>query len=332
MIREEIIRVLAGYRRPGSPAYARHYDRLPEELVRSENVIPLLDILNDTSLPDAVRDHAAGALGKIGDERAANSLIDALADRATRRGAATALGMMRLSEARDALAAVAPSVKAAAWALREIGSAERALRETGGGENVDSLMHDLRTEQLQFVRQRVLELDPVTRAEVERRIVDHLRRAVASGDLEFQRNAWAADALAYLAPESGADVVREGLHLCIDDPGEPRLTGHFVEAARAVGSPELVAPLADIACSAMNPSLRERAARAIRQIARRREAGGIDVSIRDRLARAAGRYEDEINATQPIEGEKPWDMRPGTPKWFAVATRALKEMRGLLRG
>lgn len=51
MNRNDIIALLAAYRRPGSPVYGRHFLRLPADLIDRVRVPQLIDILEDDSLP-----------------------------------------------------------------------------------------------------------------------------------------------------------------------------------------------------------------------------------------------------------------------------------------
>ncbi|HJN14662.1 MAG TPA: hypothetical protein QGH10_04190, partial [Armatimonadota bacterium] len=70
-----MIRALAAHRRPGSPNYAAHYRSLPEAAVQPARFDDLVSILLDDALANTVRDHAAGALGEVGDTRAVPFLI-----------------------------------------------------------------------------------------------------------------------------------------------------------------------------------------------------------------------------------------------------------------
>ena len=86
MTREEMIGVLDAYRRPDSPVYDTHFRKLPAALLTERNVPDLIDVVWDESLPLRVRDHAAGALGEIGDPQSIAPLVEALASTRVREG------------------------------------------------------------------------------------------------------------------------------------------------------------------------------------------------------------------------------------------------------
>lgn len=90
----ELVRLLAAYRRPGTPVFECHFRRLPGEVLKPGNCEWLVAPLKDDELPAKARYRAAGALGQIGCREAVPALIEVLGNAATRRGAATALGLM----------------------------------------------------------------------------------------------------------------------------------------------------------------------------------------------------------------------------------------------
>jgi len=172
MIKQEAIDVLEEYRRPASPLYDHHFQRLPSEIIWKENVPVLLEVLMDTSLAAVVRENAAGALGEIGDHDAVGPLISALEEPGIRRGAAIALGRMKAKEATAALKALAPRVKAARWALSQLGVSE----------TVDGVIDDLRSGQLRLITQKLRSLPSHLRKKVEEEIVQQFREALARGE------------------------------------------------------------------------------------------------------------------------------------------------------
>jgi hypothetical protein len=159
--RREIARALAEYRRPGSPNYEYHFRRLPAEIVRKRNVRALVSILTDAGLPPLVREHAAGTLGEIGDERAVDPLVDALGDARLRRGAAVALGRMKAKAAAGALKALSAKVPAARWAFSQVGAAG----------SVEEAVDDMRSGQLRYISGKLASLPGELRKKVEQRIV-----------------------------------------------------------------------------------------------------------------------------------------------------------------
>lgn len=318
MTRDEIVAVLAAYRRPGSPNYGRHYSRLPGNILLRGNVPVLIDVLTDESLPATVRDHAAGALGRIGDERAVEFLMDALDNVATRRGAATALGMMREATAREALARVPESVKAARWALGEIGI----------DRDADSILGALRTGQLRAIRVRVDRLDEPVRGEVGCAVAREFRSALRRGNLGPE-HAWLATSLEHLQPDGTYELIAEGLRVALQSPDAwGGVTMRLIRAARRVGRAELISPLVDAACESDYPPNREQACVAATAIAKSVGARGRDAlaAHRERLALEIQRYEPAIRETPYVPGRTPWDMTPGTDAWAAAARRALDAM------
>ncbi len=322
MTRDEIVTVLAAYRRPGSPNCGRHYSRLPDKILLRGNVPVLIDILTDESLPATARDHAAGALGRIGDERAVEFLIDALDDVATRRGAATALGTMREATAREALARVPESVKAARWALGEIGI----------DGDADSILAALRTGQLRAIRGCVGKLDEPVRGEVGCAVAREFRNALRRGNLGPE-HAWLATSLEHLRPAGSTELVAEGLRIALQSPDAwGGVTMRLIRAARRIGGADLISSLLDVTCESDYPPNREQASVAALAVAD--AAGGEGrralASHRERLLRETGRYESRIRETPYVAGLKPWDMTPGTDAWAASARRALDAMRRLI--
>jgi HEAT repeat protein len=92
--------------RHGEPYHVHH--GAMEALIRlgETAVDPLVEVLNSPGTYDAfARQRAAAALGRIGDRRGVQTLIDALSDRASivRKEAYKSLRMFRAPEAREAL-------------------------------------------------------------------------------------------------------------------------------------------------------------------------------------------------------------------------------------
>ena len=216
MDRHTLSSLLSDYRRPGSPNHGRHFLSLPAEVVDCRNVPLLLDMLWDDALPSMVREHAAGALGEIGDARAVESLMDALSEKAIQRGVATALGRMKVQEAFDALEELAPRVGAARWALTQL----------RGSDDLGAIIEDLSCGHLRYIRPRLEELDEDRRREVAAEVCRRLLPIVRRGDLDASHN-WMFTALQYLpgSPEIER-VLADAIHLVIGPEGRavrPRL-------------------------------------------------------------------------------------------------------------
>ena len=166
MTEKEIVEALAKFRRPGSPDYGRHFQGLPAEVIRKENVPVLLGILCDRALPTKVREHAAGALGEIRDARGVRPLIAALGEAGLRRGAAVALGRMQAQQAAEALKPLAGRVKAARWALSRLSPPTTVVE----------VIEDLRSGQLRHIPRKLRRLPEALGRKVQAQIVRELRR------------------------------------------------------------------------------------------------------------------------------------------------------------
>ncbi|MDH5440456.1 MAG: HEAT repeat domain-containing protein [Candidatus Bathyarchaeota archaeon] len=178
MEREEIIDVLAKYRRPGTPVYDYHFRNLPSAVLEEENVPELICILEDKNLPSIVREHAAGALGEIGDKRAVKPLIEALKERRLHRGVSVALGRMKAEEAMDALQELAPRSTAARWALSQLSL----------GETVEEVMDNLRYGPLWAIPKKMNSLSDPLRKEVQEEIVRQFREVLSREDMHNPDN------------------------------------------------------------------------------------------------------------------------------------------------
>lgn len=172
MERQEIIDVLANYRRPGTPVYDYHFRNLPSAILRGENVPTLIGILKDKSLPSIVREHAAGALGEIGDKRAVKPLVEALKERRLHRGVAVALGRMKAEEAIEALQDLAPRSTAARWALSQLSL----------GETVEEVMDNLRYGPLWAIHKKMNSLPDPLRKKVQEEITRQFRESLSRED------------------------------------------------------------------------------------------------------------------------------------------------------
>lgn len=205
MTRSELVRALEQYVRPGSPNYAHHFQRLPAEVTRTRNVPALLSILEDEDLPPKVCEHAAGALGEVGDGRAVPALIEALAKARLRRGAAVALGRMRVIEAAEALGALSPKVKAAQWALSQLDLAETP----------DDIVEDLSTCQLRAIQAKVKALSPEDAEAVAEEVLSRLEEVVRA-ECHLSPHRRLITTLQYLVCEHAGDALTEGLRQYVE--------------------------------------------------------------------------------------------------------------------
>jgi len=175
--RQEVIDVLTKYRRPGIPGYDYHFRNLPSAILEEENVPTLIGVLIDKSLPSIVREHAALALGEIGDRRSVKPLIEALKERRLHRGVAVALGRMKAEEAIEALKELAPRSHAASWALSQLSL----------GETVGEVMDNLRYGTLRAIHRKMNSLPDPLRKKVQEEIVRQFREALSAGDIHNLR-------------------------------------------------------------------------------------------------------------------------------------------------
>ena len=321
MERGDIIRLLAAYRRPGSPLFARHFVRLPSELIEREHVTGLIDILADESLPPLVRDHAAGALGEIGDGRAVEFLVDALASAKTRRGAAVALGRMRAAAAREPLDGLAARVPTARWALSELGVPDTA----------EGILADLRDGGLHGLRARVARLDGAQAREAERALLEKLGERIADATFTYA-DAWIVSGLQYLRSAAAVPLLAQAL-LDIADPEHEAagLRTRTIRALSALGTAASIPPLVEFLVRVDDPIHKDVAAAGIEAIARRHPSRGKPAlqADADRLATERQRLTAMLHDTPEIEVERPWHTPPGSPKWAAAMERTIGRLEAL---
>ena len=322
MERPDIIQLLAAYRRPGSPVFARHFARLPPELTQRELVPELIDILADESLPPRVRDHAAGALGEIGDERAVEFLVDALASAKTRRGAAVALGRLRAGAAREPLAGLAARVPTARWALSELGVPDSS----------EGILADLRDGGLHGLRARVERLDGAQVREAERALLAQLSERMAQATFTHA-DAWIVSGLQYLRSADAESLLTQAL-LDIADPDHEAagLRTRVIRALSALGTTASIAPLVEFFARVDDPIHKDVAANGIEAIARGHGSKGLR-SIQahaGRLKVERQRLAAVLRDTPHVEVERPWHTPPGSPKWAAAVARAIGKLDRLI--
>jgi HEAT repeat protein len=321
MTRQQIIDTLSKYRRPGSPLYQHHFRRLPSEIVDGENVPVLLDVLRDASLPAKVREHAAGALGEIGDEDAVPALLEALQEPPLQRGVAVALGRMRAKEATDSLATLAPRLEAAAWALSQLGVTATTL----------DLIEDLRSGHLRLIGPKVANLDPAQAQAVAEAIRQRLEQTLAQGSLTPD-DRWMITALQFLAPPQAADLLTEALEHCVQDRTCcDCLRNRLMRALGAIRPPQAIPALVQVICRIPNPIQKQLAVVCIEKIITADEEGAMAL-LRQRarrLRREVLRLQGQLSTTKPVIPDRPWHYVPGSPGWRAATERAIKAITRL---
>jgi len=328
----DLVRALAAYRRPGSPNYAYHFQRLPAEVTRKGNVRALLSVLRDPDAPPRAREHAAGALGEIGDPRAVPALIDALRETELRRGAATALGRMKAVEAADALREIAPRVKAAQWALSQLDWATTP----------EEIIEDLATCQLRAIRAKVEALDPEQAEAVARDVCRRLREVVAAEE-HLSPHRWMITTLQYLAPPEAAAPLIEGLRqyirrrdVCLHARDQPMICAcvpsRLMRALDHIRPVEAIPVLVDFIEEVDNPIHRQMAASCIEKIVREHgDPAVVAVSGEaPRLASSLQSLEQELALTPPGDPDGPRHDALGSSIWQKRMAKATKAIRRVL--
>jgi HEAT repeat protein len=322
MTRQAMIDALAEYRRPGSPVYGYHFRRLPPEITRKRNLPVLLSILEDEDLPSRVRDHAAGALGEIGDQRAVAPLIGALNQPKLRRGAATALGRMKAQKATKRLRELAPESKAARWALSQVSTPT----------TTHGILEDLELGQLRDIGPKISKLSPKRASALSEPLIRRLEEIVANGLLSHDHR-WIVTALQYVRPPEAADVAIDALAQAIDLENccgciRNRLMRTLGEIRPAHAIPVLV----DVVSEVASPFHKHLAAVCIGKILDEHsgQAASLLVDRRARVRAELERLERELAQTASARPDTPWDRSKGTPRWAKSQRRAIIGITRLL--
>lgn len=245
MKRLQLIEALSAYRRPGSPMYGDHFKNLPPQVVRKGNAAALRSILRDETVPSKAREHAAGALGEIGDRRSVPYLIAALASPKLRRGAAVALGLLKARPAAGALEAFVGRESSAHWALSEI----RAPT------SVSEALSELQKGHLRQIPRRLCRLPEALKRKTEAKLVSLFSGAVAGGG-PTPDDRWLITSLQELALPRSGRLVSEALHnanrrqkgLC------PSVRHRLLRAVRTILPPKALPALAETVCDGNNPA------------------------------------------------------------------------------
>lgn len=323
MKREQMIDVLADYRRPGSPVYGYHFRRLPPEITHKRNVGVLLSILEDEDLPSRVREHAAGALGEIGDRRAVAPLIAALDQPDLRRGAATALGRMKAQEGTKRLRELASKSKAARWALSQVSTPT----------TTEGILEDLEDGQLRDIGPKISRLSAKQARAVSEALIQQLEETVANGLLSHEHR-WIVTALQYLAPPKAADVAIEALSQAIDlDNCCGCLRNRLMRALGEIRPANAIPILVEVVSEVADPTHKHLAAVCIGKILDEHngQAASLLVERRSRVRAELERLERESARTAATPPDTPWDRSRGTPRWARSQRRAIVGITRLLK-
>jgi HEAT repeat protein len=277
-----------------------------------------MEILGDRDLPPKVREHAAGALGQIGDRRAIPALMEALPEARLRRGVVVALGLLRAAEAAEPLAELAPRLNAAQWALEQVQQPE----------GVDAIVDDLERGQLRAIGQKVAALSPGEVEAVSEQLVGLVRDTLSRQELPPP---WLITGLQYLAPSEAGPSLCRALELAAGPEG--RFTrNRLLRAVGAVSPMEAIAPLADTICMVEDLSHRQLAAVCLEKIISRHGAPARAAvhSHGARIRAELERLESDLRDSPRIDPERPWHRYRGTPGWLAAGERAVAAIRRLL--
>ncbi len=320
--RQQIIDALAGYRIPGSPMYEHQFRGLPEDVICRRDVRILASILRDTNLPPKVREHAAGALGEIGDAGAVGALVSALTEPKLRRGAAVALGRMKAARAAHALRELAPNVKAARWALSQLDVPATA----------DEIVQDLREGHLRLIGRKTGKLDATAKNAVADKICRAFSDALLAGTLDHS-DRWMVTALQFLNPPQAGDLIARGLVESLTRPDWcVSMRNRLMRAAGEIRPAQAVPALIDVICQVDNPTHKQLAAVCVEKIV----AGG-DPEAAAALGEQESRVRDELwrlknsasDAPRAVP-DKPGRRVPGSPGWIGSLNRAIGAVDRLL--
>jgi len=253
-------------------------------------------------------------------------LIDALGQAGLRRGAATALGLMKAEEAAEQLRELAPRTGAARWALSQV-SAPTTARE---------VIDDLQTGQLRDIGPKIKRLQGGQVGAVSDELVDRLEEAVAAGALS-PASRWMVTALQYLAPTGAAEALAEALGQAIDLDGCCGcLRNRVMRALGEIRPLGAVPVLVNVVCRVDNPIHKHLAAVCLQKIVSQHDGEAVSLLAEHapRLARELECLEKTARATASAAPQTPWDAAPGSPRWSArqsKATGALRRLLGMVR-
>lgn len=289
MRKQQLIEALSTYRRPPSPMYRDHFKDLPPQVLRKGNAAALRGILRDETLPVRAREHAAGALGEIGDRSSIPHLIAALDSPKLRRGAAVALGLLKAPEASNVLGPLAERLPAARWALTQI----RVPTSVAGALN------QLQKGHLRQIPQVLGGLSDALKRKVEARILALFRRAVATGG-PTPDDRWLVTSLQELAPQRSGTLVSDALHQANQREKElcPSVRHRLLRTIRAILPPQALPALAETACEGDNSTHARMALLNIKGIVRAHDRRTVMRQVR----RISKRHRQMLNKTIDLDG------------------------------
>ena len=321
MDRLKLVEALSAYRRPGTPVYAYHFRNLPEEVLQDQNAGALRAVLQDDSLTPRVREHAAGALGELRDQRSVTLLIEALGSAKLRRGAAVALGLIRDQRAVPALGAAAPRCKAARWAL---GQFDR-------NQSTDQLLTDLREGHLREIGRKLAAAPTNHRRAVVEQALRELKAVVTRGTLG-QEHRWLMTVLQYAEDPAVDAVLAEALRLTVRKRGIcPTVRGRLLRVIGARLPTTALPALVDVACQTDDPGQAQMAAVSIGKLVHcSNDAKALADKSRPRMLRQLKRLRRLRGETRPKAPPRAWERTPGSPGWFAAIDRATRALERLL--
>ena len=144
---------------------------------------------------------------------------------------------------------------------------------------------------------------------------------------------WMVTVLQYLAPAQAGDLVTRALPQATHIEGCCGCTlNRTIRAIGVIRPPEAIPALVDVVCGAESPIHKHLGAVCIKKIAR--APGSLPVALLpDQRVRLRTELEQLVKGAammEPVKPPKPWNVVPGSLKWFAAQDRAIKAITRLL--
>ena len=198
--------------------------------------------------------------------------------------------------------------------------------------SLSAALTDLRDGKLRHIGPKVEGLSPTEKRAVSREARRMLAEVVKRKSLTSSHR-WLVTTLQFLAPPDAGDVLTAALKQSINMKNCCGCTeNRLIRAVGAITPPQAIPALVEVVSHERNPVHKNLAAACMKKMVRGRgpEAAAPLHNERARLRRALDRLEKEVASTRPVKPARPWNVVPGSPKWFAAAQRAAKAITHLL--